>query len=115
MLKVEDIFQINQLNFVYKFINKDLPDYFKSFPILRNSTIHNHSTRNQKLFHKKVITHEFALRNTLINTLNNSPDRILYKLHTLSQWGFTNYAKKDFINEYTLTCLLTYCFICQQS
>ena len=86
-----------------------MPDYFKSFPILRNSTIHNHSTRNQKIFHKKVITHEFAkktLRNTLINTLNNCPDRILDKVHTHSQWGFTNYAKKYFINEYTLTCLL---------
>ena len=118
MLKVEDIFKLHQLKFFYKFINKDLPDYFKSFPILRNSTIHNHSTRNQKLFHKKVITHEFAkktLRNTLINTLNNCPDRILDKVHTHSQWGFTNYAKNDFINEYTLTCLLTDCFICQQS
>ena len=118
MLKVEDIFKLHQLKFFYKFINKDLPDYFKSFPILRNSTIHNHSTRNQKLFHKKVITHEFAkktLRNTLINTLNNCPDRILDKVHTHSQWGFTNYAKNDFINEYTLTCLLSDCFICQQS
>ena len=44
MLKVEDIFKLNQLKFFYKFFNKDLPDYFKSFPILRNSTIHNHST-----------------------------------------------------------------------
>ena len=34
MLKVEDIFKPNQLKFFYKFINKDLPDYFKSFPIL---------------------------------------------------------------------------------
>ena len=75
MLKVEGILKLNQRKFFYKFINKDLPDYFKSFPILRNSTIHNHSTQNQKRFHKKVITHEFAkksLRNTLINTLINT-------------------------------------------
>ena len=65
-----------------------------------------------------IKTHEFAkksIRNTLINTLNNSPDRILDKVHTYSQWGFTNYAKNDLINEYTLTCLLTDCYICQQS
>ena len=96
MLKVEYIFTLNQLKFFYKFINKDLPDYFKSFPILGNYTIHNHCTRNQKLFRKKVITHEFAkksLRNTLINTLSNCPNRILDKVHTHSQWGFTNYAK----------------------
>ena len=29
MLKVEDIFKLIQLKFFYKFINKDLPDYFK--------------------------------------------------------------------------------------
>ena len=61
--------------------------------------IHNHSrpTGNQKRFHKKVITHEFAkksLRNTPINTLSNCPDGILDKVHTQSQWGFTNYAKQ---------------------
>ena len=88
MLKVEDILKLNQLKFFYKFIDKDLHDYFQSFPILRNSTIHNHSTRNQKLFHKKVITHEFAkksLRNTLINTLNNCSERMLDKyIHIVS-------------------------------
>ena len=68
MLKVEDSFKLNQLKFIYKFINKDLPDYFQSFPILRNSTIHNHSSRE---FAKK------SLRNALLNTLNNCPDRIL--------------------------------------
>ena len=87
MLKVEDIFKLNQLKFFYKFINKDLPDYLKSFTILRNSTIHNHSTRNQKLFHKKVTTHEFAMksfRNALIDTLDNCPDSIIDKVHTHS-------------------------------
>ena len=34
MLKVEYIFKLNQLKFFYKFINKDVADYFKSFPIL---------------------------------------------------------------------------------
>ena len=101
MLKV-NMFKLKQLKFFYKFINKDLPDYFKSFPILRKFTIHNHSTRNRKRFHKMVITLEFAKkssRNTLINTLNNCSDIILDKVHTHSHGGY-KLCKNYSINEY---------------
>ena len=51
MSKVKGTFILNQLKFFHKLINKDVSEYFKSFPILRNCTIHNHSTRNWKRFH----------------------------------------------------------------
>ena len=116
VLKVEDIFKLNQLKFYYKFINKKVPVYFNTFPLYPNHDIHDYNTRGHNKFHRLNLTHTFAkmsLRNTLITTLNNTPSIIIDKVNTHSQIGYSLYIKNVFVQEYRMTCIIPNCYICK--
>ena len=45
LLKLDDIYRIQLLKFIYKLINKQLPDYFNQNLLLYNTQHHQHATR----------------------------------------------------------------------
>ena len=58
ILKVEDIFRLQQLKFYYRFINVTLPDYFLSLSFSGNT--HQYRTRKRHELQPIRIHHEFA-------------------------------------------------------
>ena len=115
LLKVQDIFIICQLKFYYKYTKNKLPEYFQHFPLNYIYEVHDHFTRAQNEFHIRRTSHEFAkksLRYLLPNTLNNTPNNIMDKVHTHSQQGYTTYIKNIYLNTYQRTCLIRNCYVC---
>ena len=51
LLKRADIFNLQQLEFYYKYIKGDLPEYFKSLNFVPNSNYHNYGTRHRNQLH----------------------------------------------------------------
>ena len=51
LLKLADIFNLQQLKFYYKYIKGDLPEYFKSLNFVPNSNYHNYDTRHRNQLH----------------------------------------------------------------
>ena len=51
LLKGKDILKIQQLWFVYKHYNENLPTYLQNIPIILNTDVHSHNTRNKKDVH----------------------------------------------------------------
>ena len=45
LLKLDDIYRIQLLKFIYKLVNKQLPDYFNQNLLLYNTQRHQHATR----------------------------------------------------------------------
>ena len=100
LLKLNDIFYINQLKFYFKMVHKTLPTYFYNFRLQHNSDIHHHLTRSSTNLAVIRVNHSFAkkcIRYNLINLLNRT--RVCYseKIYTHSLNGFSNYIKKDII------------------
>ena len=62
LLKIEDIFKVQQLKFYYRLVNDLLPTYFNCFPITPIHQIHQHSTRASSNLYTTRVNHEFAKR-----------------------------------------------------
>ena len=118
LLKVNDICKLNEINFYYKLVHKQPPQYFNSFTHEANSDIHGHNTRsrNELLFPKTK--HDFAkinLRYRILQTINELPETVTSKVYTHSINGVTNYAKQYFISGYKKPCTIGNCYICQHT
>ena len=90
-LKLNDIFKLHQLillKLYYKLIKGDLPKYFQHFSYIHNFEIHHHYTREtSSIFIPRVNLLNYAyahkhIRHNLIQTINNTPNIIIYKIHT---------------------------------
>ena len=119
ILKLEDLYQLQQLKFYYKLVNNRLPFYFSQIPFHPTSHIHNYDTRspNNNLY-KTRVRHEFAkkcIRHKIVESINNTPDIIRSKLHTHSLYGFSLYIKNYFINRYEEYCTLINCYVCNDT
>mgnify|MGYP000297251403 CR=1 FL=1 len=115
LLKLKDIYLLQQLKFYFNFVNNRLPDYFNQFQIRTASEIHTYNTRNKlKMFRDRtdLVNTRKCIRHEIIETLNNTPDIVLNKVHTHSRTGFVYYAKQYFINKYTVTCTIANCYVC---
>ena len=96
LLKIEDIFNLKNLKFYFKFKHNDLPKYLQSLPILNNYEIHSHATRSKNNIHITQTSHKFTnhcIRNFLPTIINNTSTNVLHKIITHSLQGFTNYYK----------------------
>lgn len=116
LLKIEDIFKLQQLNFYFKLKHKNLPTYFNTFSTTTNHDIHHHNTRRKYLFPIRA-NHTFAkqsLRYSLTNLVNTTPRIIIDKILTHSYHGFSNYTKTHFLNNYNMTCNIQHCYICNR-
>ena len=106
LLTIKDILALQELKLYYKFI-------------------HN-SGRLNKILIFTVTTlaiivctkHAFAkqcLKNNLPNTLNATPQIVKDKLFTHSFYGFTNYVKNNFIQNYQIICTVINCYTCMRN
>ena len=115
LLTIKDILALQELKLYYKFIHNNLPPYIQQWQIKQNTNIHHHYTRNQNKFYIAGTKHAFAkqcLRHNLPNTLNATPQIVKDKLFTHSFYGFTNYVKYNFIQNYQIICTVTKCYTC---
>ena len=115
---MDDLFNLSQLKFYYKFVNGKLPKYFDNFPLYQNNEIHQYNTRSRQHFHRIGTTHEFAkasLRYLLTDTLNNTSNIVKEKVNTHSYKGFSSYVKKTFIQNYADNCVIENCYVCNQN
>ena len=115
LLKVADIFKLQQLKFYFNLINKKQPGYLDNFDFTQNHQLHKNYTRSSNNFHTLKIKHIFAtkcLRFSLPTLSNNTPQCITDKYFTHSLDGFARYAKNYMINNYCYQCTIaTYAII----
>ena len=117
LLNIDDIHKMNQYKFIHKLYNSSLPAYFNSLPLTSLSDIHQHNTRNKCSLLVPKVKHEFAkmtIRYDIPHLMNKSPSLILDKIHTHCLGGFSSYIKKCMINNYSDTCSLSNCYVCQR-
>ena len=56
LLKVSDIYKLQELKFYHKLINKQLPEYFYNIPYTNTFEIHQYDTRDKnRLFMQEII------------------------------------------------------------
>ena len=107
LLKVNDICKLNEIKLYYKLVNKQQPQYFKSFTHETNSDIHSHDTRRRHELHISKTKHDFAktnLRYRILQTINELPDTVTSKVDTHSINGVTIYAKQYLIDAHKIEC-----------
>ena len=115
ILKLNDIFILNQLKFYHKLINNNLPKYFYQFQINENRLVHQHYTRTASCIHTLKVNHTFAkkcIRYNLPVIINNTKKNIKEKVYTHSLKGFSTYIKKICIDKYQSTCNERNCYVC---
>ena len=118
LLTIKDILALQELKLYYKFIHNNVPPYIQQWQIKQNTNIHSHYTRNQNEFYIVGTKHAFAkqcLKNNLPNTLNATPQIVKDKLLTHSFYGFTNYVKNNFIQNYQIICKVINCYTCMRN
>ena len=116
LLKLEDIFKINILKFIYKYENGLLPNYF-SILFIENTANHDHNTRNRNVNRipiPRTTSAKETIRYYLPSFMNDIPVLVRDKISTHSLKGFTNYSRSHYINTYTIECNIQNCYICNQ-
>ena len=84
ILKVNDIFYLQQMKFYYKYTHQNLPLYFLNNNYITNLSCHNYDTR-QSNTHTHYVKHTFAqkcLRFSITKVINTCPIAIKDKIHT---------------------------------
>lgn len=118
VLKVNDILQLQELKFYYKFVRVKLPVYLQNLPFYPNRSYHDFNTRTFDDIHINRIKHEFAkrcIRYDIPLIVNNTSNLIKNKIVTHSLHGFSCYVKKHLLQNYQNLCSVPNCYICQQS
>ena len=75
---------------------------------------HAHNTRNRQISRPIAVrvSGSKCIRYHMPFIIDNTPDVIKDKATTHSPKGFANYIKKYYLNTYTETCNIDYCYIC---
>ena len=118
LLKVTDIFKVQELKFYYRYTHRMLPSYLLDIPLVNNTVMHNYNTRQRTDMHQPFARHEYAkkcLRYDLPRIINNTPNIILDKVHTHSLQGFSWYIKQYIIQNYQEECFIENCYICSRN
>ena len=103
LLKLNDIFEMNKIIFMYEYINDLVPDEIKRLFTL-NNTVHSYETRSSNIFHiPKGITTRFGI-NTFsydgAKTWNQFYLNFLYKETSLTKRKLSAFLKKHFLDNY---------------
>ena len=117
VLKVKDIYQLQQLKFAHKLFNFQLPTYFLNGFITLNQQYHTYNTRRGNRLSTPRFRHEYCrqfLRFKLIDTINTQPPCIFDKLFSHSLRGFSNYSQNYLMSKYSRICSNQNCFICSR-
>ena len=114
LLKVEDIFTIQQYKLYHRFISNNLPTYFNISIFTPYTRAHTYNTRTQLDLQILKIKHEFmkhCIRYSTPYLINKSPIQIKNRLFTHSLKGFAWYLKIIHIEAYQLSCNVPNCYI----
>ena len=118
LLKVNDIFFLRHFQFFHDLLHEKVPKYFLNIPFSTNQNIHNYYTRRQRNIHVYRVKHSFAkkcIRYSIPEIINSAPSCITDKLITHSVHGLKFYIKNKVISEYTDTCQIQICYICNNN
>ena len=80
--------------------------------------LHEYNTRGRQNVRLPGVNHEYAkkcLRYNITRLLDTTPDNILNKVFTHSKQGFNNYVKLSYINDYSDSCDIQNCYICNNA
>ena len=116
LLKLDDMFKLNMLKTYYKFKNGNLPDYIMSM-FSNVDASHGYNTRTQghlKVQYAKTASCQKCIRFVLPRLINETEDEIISKVSTHSFQGFNKYIKRYMLNNYSITCQLSSCYICNR-
>lgn len=117
ILKLNDLYTLNILKFLYKLKNDMLPPYFIHYSNLININPHRLNTRGRFALRPPKINHEFAkscLRYKLIETINMTNAFLLQRIATHSISSYIIHCKKSLIANYFQQCNLVNCYICNR-
>ena len=115
ILKINNLFDLNCLKFLYNYNKGELPSYFLDFRYEQRSSIHDHDTRFANIIDSKLKRNVMAqncIRHHIVTVLNCTPICILDKMDTHSLQGFTFYIKRYYLDQMTFECCLRQCYIC---
>ena len=90
MLKIADQLRLQELQFYFKYIHKNLPAYLLDWEFISNVNIHLHDTRTSSKIHTVRTKHEFAkkcLTYNLPHSINATPAIVVEKIQTHSPRG----------------------------
>jgi len=116
ILKVQDIFKLQQLKFYFKLRNNRLPTYFGNFQLTRHADLHSYETRGRGNFIDQGAKFNISkqnIRHSLPRLINACPHSITEKVLTHSLHGFSIYVKNYLIAKYESTCEIPDCYVCQ--
>ena len=77
--------------------------------VTTNAHVHNYNTREFACIHTFKVKHEFAKKFPKYNLpklIDDTPERVKYKINKHSLKGFINYRKNDMIHKYRNTCII---------
>ena len=121
LLKFEDIFKCNALRFIYKILNKSLPQYFIDIfsPVSQDRiyTTRESSKLSNRLRRYCANTQGalHCMRHYLPRLLDETPEHVTNKLFTHSFTGFSRYIKFFHIGLYNINCDVIDCYVCNQA
>ena len=117
ILKIDDIYKLTALKFFYKFQNNNLPTSFHGiFSSELPSHTYNTRQRNTPRYQTpKTVLAKSTIRFKIPELIKQIPSCILEKISTHSLQGFSQYTKKYFLNQYSESCILPNCYICNRS
>ena len=115
ILKINNLFNLNCLKFVYNNNKGELTRYLLGFKYEQRSSIHDHDTRFANLIDSKptqTVMAQNCICLHIVTVLNCTPKCILDKIDTHSLQGFTFYIKRYNLDQMTFECSLRQCYIC---
>ena len=113
ILKVEDLFRLSLLKFQFKLTNKKLPHYFiNMFDQDAVDYSYNMRPREERFPVPNTGHAEKTVRYHLPIFINSMPTLIIDKIETHSEKGFAHYAKIKFISDYSSSCNIQNCYVC---
>ena len=115
LLKIGDLWKLQDLKFLYKLKNSQLPTYFQSI-FIQQSDVHSYNTRNLAQYRMPQSKHLFvnnSIRFRLPDIINSCPSNIKDKIQTHSYPGYIKYVKLHFLVDYQVLCDIENCYVCQ--
>ena len=115
LLKLDDLYKLKILKFIYKLENGHLPYYYYSDIFVKKFSIYPNILRQINNYHIPRINHEFAkstVRYKVPLLFNTMEDSLKSKIYTHSIDGFRLYIKNSIIQNYQVLCLIPNCYIC---
>ena len=113
-LKLYDLMQARALNFFYRYSNNELPRYFDQMFSTTYAT-HPYPTRNRNAPQRAMPNRSLTKKTTRFyvpSVLDNTPSIVTEKVNTHSYSGFSKYVKNYLIGQYSESCNITDCHVC---